>query len=67
MSMSDFVNYFGPIDLESNFRVDADGQLMFVAGGEQTEEQKEAVAQAIEQFRRAREPIGWKTWLSHTL
>ena len=33
MSMSDFVNYFGPIDLESNFRVDADGQLMFVAGG----------------------------------
>ena len=48
MSMSDFVNYFGPIDLESNFRVDADGQLMFVAGGEQTEEQKEAVAQAIE-------------------
>ena len=25
MSMSDFVNYFGPIDLESNFRVDADG------------------------------------------
>ena len=48
MSMSDFVNYFGPIDLESNFRVDADGQLVFVAGGEQTEEQKEAVAQAIE-------------------
>ena len=34
MSMSDFVNYFGPIDLESNFRVDADGQLMFMAGGE---------------------------------
>jgi len=33
MSMSDFVNYFGPIDLESNFRVDADGQLVFVAGG----------------------------------
>ena len=60
MSMSDFVNYFGPIDLESNFRVDADGQLMFVAGGEQTERQSR-------QFRRAREPIGWKTWLSHTL
>ena len=34
MSMSDFVNYFGPIDLESNFRVDTDGQLVFVAGGE---------------------------------
>lgn len=48
MSMSDFVNYFGPVDLVSNFRIDADGQLVFSTEGEQTEEQTEAVAQAIE-------------------
>lgn len=48
MSMSDFVNYFGPVDLVSNFRIDTDGQLVFAADGEQTEEQKEAVTQAIE-------------------
>lgn len=48
MSMSDFVNYFGPVDLASNFRVDADGQLVFATEEEQSEEQKEAVAQAIE-------------------
>ena len=47
MSMSDFVNYFGPVDQETNFRLDADGQLEFVKGGEQTEEQQEEVAQAI--------------------
>lgn len=48
MSMSDFVNYFDAVDQESNFRVDADGQLMFAPGMDQTEEQKEAVVQAIE-------------------
>ncbi len=48
MSMSDFVNYFDAVDQESNFRVDADGQLMFALGMDQTEEQKEAVVQAIE-------------------
>ena len=48
MSMSDFVNYFSPVDVESNFRLDADGQLMFAPDGEQTEAQKEAVVWAIE-------------------
>ncbi len=48
MSMSDFVNYFGPVDIVSNFRIDTDGQLVFAADGEQTEEQKEAVTLAIE-------------------
>lgn len=48
MSMSDFVNYFGAVDQESNFCVDEDGQLLFAPGMDQTEEQKEAVAQAIE-------------------
>ena len=48
MSMSDFVNYFGPVDLASNYRIDTDGQLVFATGGEQTEEQKEAVARAID-------------------
>lgn len=48
MSMSDFVNYFDAVDQESNFRVDADGQLLFAPGMDQTEEQKEAVVQAIE-------------------
>lgn len=48
MSMSDFVNYFGAVDQESNFRVDADGQLLFAPGTDQTKEQKEAVTQAIE-------------------
>ena len=47
MSMSDFVNYFGPADLEANFQLDADGQLVFTMGEEQTQEQREAVAQAI--------------------
>ena len=48
MSISDFVNYFGAVDQESNFCVDEDGQLLFAPGMDQTEEQKEAVAQAIE-------------------
>ena len=48
MSVSDFVNYFGSVDAESNFRVDGDGQLVFAPGGEQTEEEREAVKNAIE-------------------
>ena len=48
MSMSDFVNYFGTVDQKSNYRLDADGQLVFAPDGEQTEEQREAVTKAIE-------------------
>lgn len=48
MSMSDFVNYFGSVNQNSNFRLDADGQLVFSVEGTQTEEQQQAVAQAIE-------------------
>ena len=49
MSMSDFVNYFGSdgpgVELPRGYGRTAG---VLVAGGEQTEEQKEAVAQAIE-------------------
>ena len=48
MSMSDFVNYFGSVNQNSNFRLDADGQLVFSVEGTQTEEQQQAVTQAIE-------------------
>ena len=47
MSMSDFVNYFGSVDQETNFILDSDGQLAYVPDPEQTQEQKEAVAKAI--------------------
>jgi hypothetical protein len=33
MSMSDFVNYFGSVNQNSNFRLDADGQLVFSVEG----------------------------------
>ena len=41
MSMSDFVNYFGSVNQNSNFRLDADGQLVFSVEGTQTEEQQD--------------------------
>ena len=62
MSMSDFVNYFGSVNQNSNFRLDADGQLVFSVEGTQTEEQQQAVTQAIEEFRRASGQNGWKIW-----
>lgn len=63
MSMSDFVNYFGSVNQNSNFRLDADGQLVFSVEGTQTEEQQQAVTQAIEAIPgRASGQNGWKIW-----
>ena len=42
------MNYFGSVNQNSNFRLDADGQLVFSVEGTQTEEQQQAVTQAIE-------------------
>ena len=48
MSMSDFVNYFGPVTSPEHFKLDGDGQLEFVAEAEQTVEEQDAVLRAIE-------------------
>lgn len=48
MSVSDFVNYFGDVTDPENFRLDAEGQLVFsVEEGMLTAEQREAVESAI--------------------